>query len=110
MTLHNLKPDTIMDDELLAPQDFLDLLGVLSVFSDYVQGDGNSSHRDDGLIALFMQDGDYTLSDLNYVLDAQHDHMGNVLPMYSELAASGQVELTTTPYYHPIMPLLMMDG
>ena len=25
MTLHNLKPDTIMDDELLAPQDFLDL-------------------------------------------------------------------------------------
>ena len=28
----------------------------------------------------------------------------------SELAASGQVELTTTPYYHPIMPLPMMDG
>ena len=113
MTLHNLKPDTIMDDELLAPQDFLDLqvLWYLYQFSpDYVQGDYNSSHRDDGLIALFMQDGDYTLSDLNYVLDAQHDHMGNVLPMYSELAASGQVELTTTPYYHPIMPLLMMDG
>ena len=57
-----------------------------------------------------MQDGDYTLSDLNYVLDAQHDHMGNVLPMYSELAASGQVELTTTLHYYPIMPLLMMDG
>ena len=36
--------------------------------------------------------------------------MGNVLPMYSELAANGQVELTTTPYYHPIMPLLMMEG
>ena len=57
-----------------------------------------------------MQDGDYSLADLSYVLDAQHDHMGNVLPMYSELAANGQVELTTTPYYHPIMPLLMMDG
>ena len=113
MTLHNLKPDTIMDDELLAPQDFLDLqvLWYLYQFSpDYVQGDYNTSHRDEGLITLFMQDGDYTLADLAYVLDAQHEHMGNVLPMYSELAANGQVELTTTPYYHPIMPLLMMDG
>ena len=113
MTLHNLKPDTIMDDELLAPQDFLDLqvLWYLYQFSpDYVLGAYNSSHRDEGLIALFMQDGDYSLTDLTYVLDAQHSHMGNVLPMYSELAANGQVELTTTPYYHPIMPLLMMDG
>lgn len=113
MTLHNLKPDTIMDDELLAPQDFLDLqvLWYLYQFSpDYVEGDYNLSHRDEGLIDLFKQGGNFDLSDLNYVLDAQHQHMGNVLPMYSELAASGQVELTTTPYYHPIMPLLMMDG
>ncbi|MGB1588243.1 MAG: hypothetical protein ACPHJD_05455, partial [Poseidonia sp.] len=113
MTLHNLKPATIMDDELLAPQDFLDLqvLWYLYQFSpDYVLGDYNASHRDEGLIALFMQNGQYDLADLAYVLDAQHDHMGNVLPMYSELAANGQVELTTTPYYHPIMPLLMMDG
>ena len=44
---------------------------------------------------MFEQGGNYDLSDLNYVLDAQHQHMGNVLPMYSELAANGQVELTT---------------
>ena len=112
-TLHNLKPATIMDDDLLPPQDFLDLqvLWYLYQFSpDYVQGAYNVSHRDQGLIDLFMQDGNYDLDDLNYVLDAQHAHMGNVLPMYSELAANGQIELTTTPYYHPIMPLLMMEG
>ena len=113
MTLHNLKPATIMDDTLLEPQDFLDLqvLWYLYQFSpSYVQGQYNSSHRDQGLIDLFMQNGQYTLADLTYVLDAQEAHMSNILPMYSELAASGQVELTTTPYYHPIMPLLMMDG
>ena len=112
-TLHNLKPDTIMDDDLLPPQDFLDLqvLWYLYQFSpDYVLGEYNISHRDQKLIDLFMQNGNYNLSDLQYVIDAQHDHMGNVLPMYSELAREGQVELTTTPYYHPIMPLLMMDG
>lgn len=112
-TLHNLKPATIMDDDLLPPQDFLDLqvLWYLYQFSpDYVIGTYNASHRDQGLIDLFMQNGNYDLDDLNYVLDAQHAHMGNVLPMYSELAANGQIELTTTPYYHPIMPLLMMEG
>ena len=112
-TLHNLKPDTIMDDDLLPPQDFLDLqvLWYLYQFSpDYVLGEYNLSHRDQGLIDLFMQNGNYDLQDLQYVLDAQHNHMGNVLPMYSELARNGQIELTTTPYYHPIMPLLMMDG
>ncbi len=113
MTLHNLKPATIMDDTLLGPQDFLDLqvLWYLYQFSpSYVQGQYNSSHRDQGLIDLFMQNGQYDLDDLTYVLDAQEAHMSNILPMYSELASSEQVELTTTPYYHPIMPLLMMDG
>jgi alpha-amylase/alpha-mannosidase (GH57 family) len=113
MTMHNLKPATIMDDTLLNPQDFLDLqvLWYLYQFSpSYVQGNYNASHLDQGLIDLFMQNGQYTLSDLTYVLDTQESHMSNILTMYSELAASGQVELTTTPYYHPIMPLLMMDG
>ena len=73
-------------------------------------GKYDATHRDDGLIALFQQNGNYTHDDLMYVLDAQHQHMGNVLPMYSDLAATGQVELTTTPYYHPILPLLMMPG
>ncbi|CAI8245825.1 MAG: Uncharacterised protein [Methanobacteriota archaeon] len=113
MTLHNLKPNTIMDDDLLSPQEFLDLqvLWYLYQFSpDYVQGKYNLSHRDQGLIDLFMQNGQYNHDDLMYVVDSQHQHMANVLPMYSELAANDQIELTTTPYYHPIMPLLMMDG
>ena len=113
MTRHNLKPNTIMDDDLLDPQEFLDLqvLWYLYQFSpDYVLGEYNASHHNQGLIDLFMQNGNYSHADLMYVIDTQHQDMGNVLPMYSELAASGQVELTTTPYYHPIMPLLMMDG
>ena len=113
MTLHNLKPATIMTDTLLNEQDYLDLqvLWYLYQFSpDYVLGEYDASHRDQGLIDLFMQAGQYSHADLMYVVDRQHAHMANVLPMYSELAASGQVELTTTPYYHPIMPLLMMEG
>jgi alpha-amylase/alpha-mannosidase (GH57 family) len=123
MTMHNLKPATIMGDELLSAQDFLDLqvLWYLFQFSpDYVLGeyqsiedsaaDGRPAHYDVRLKALYEQNGGYTPADLTYVLDVQEAHLANVLPMYSALAERGQVELTTTPYYHPIMPLLMMDG
>ena len=30
-----------------------------------------------------------------------------MIPLHRELAARGQIELTTTPYYHPILPLLL---
>jgi len=122
-TRHDLKPATIMDDELLTPQELLDLqvLWYLFQFSpDYVRGEYQSldqpadplrpAHSDATLETLFEQQGGYSPADLAYVVDAQHDHMANVLPMYSALAERGQIELTTTPYYHPIMPLLMMDG
>jgi alpha-amylase/alpha-mannosidase (GH57 family) len=123
MTKHNLKPDTIMDDTLLSPQDLLDLqvLWYLYQFSpDYVRGeysaiedptsDGRPAHYNASLETLYTQNGNYTPADLKLVLDVQLAQMANVLPMYSALAQKGQVELTTTPYYHPIMPLLMMDG
>ncbi|MCU0722781.1 MAG: glycoside hydrolase family 57 protein, partial [Planctomycetes bacterium] len=33
--------------------------------------------------------------------------LGRVLGLYKEMADAGQVELTTSPYYHPILPLLV---
>ena len=112
-TLHNLKPETILNDQLLPPQEFLDLqvLWYLFQFSpSYLQGEYDSQHYDSELLSLFNQNGNYSRSDLQYVLDSQHDKLSDVLPLYSSLESKGQVELTTTPYYHPIMPLLMMDG
>ena len=52
-----------MDDDLLPPQEFLDLqvLWYLYQFSpDYVLGHYDASHRDDGLIDLFQQNGNFT--------------------------------------------------
>ena len=28
------------------------------------------------------------------------------MPVYREFAARGQIEITTTPFYHPILPLI----
>ena len=48
----------------------------------------------------------YSESDKNWLLDKQRDLLGQIIPLHKKLAERGQVELTTTPFYHPIMPLL----
>lgn len=41
-----------------------------------------------------------------WLLQKQMDILREVIPLHKKLAESGQVELTTTPFYHPILPLL----
>ena len=40
------------------------------------------------------------------MLQEQKKVLAKVIPLHKELAARHQVELTTTPFYHPILPLL----
>lgn len=55
----------------------------------------------------FRQKGrDYTEDEKEWLLDKQHEILAQVIPLHRELMEGGQVELTTTPFYHPILPLL----
>jgi len=49
---------------------------------------------------------DFTEKDKKAVLDIHRETLGLVLPEYRAAAERGQIELTTTPYFHPIMPLV----
>ena len=49
----------------------------------------------------------YTEEEKQWFLDKQRELVARVIPLHRELAARGQIELTTTPYYHPILPLLL---
>ena len=40
------------------------------------------------------------------VLNQQIETLKEILPTYKRFQESGQIEVTTTPYYHPITPLL----
>jgi alpha-amylase/alpha-mannosidase (GH57 family) len=41
-----------------------------------------------------------------WLLDKQMDLLKQVIPLHAGLQDRGQVELTTSPFYHPILPLL----
>lgn len=44
------------------------------------------------------------------VLEAQLRIMRNVLPLHRRLADSGRVEISVSPFYHPILPLVADTG
>jgi alpha-amylase/alpha-mannosidase (GH57 family) len=48
----------------------------------------------------------YSEADKHWLLDKQRELLARIVPLHRKLADRGQVELTTTPFYHPIVPLL----
>src|SRR5438309_5169248 len=61
---------------------------------------------DPRLSELKRKDRDFTERDKEPLFEAQAEVMTKVIPKYRELADRGQAELTFSPYYHPILPLL----
>ena len=56
--------------------------------------------------ALARKGADYTENDKQQLRAKQLELLARVLPEYRRAAGSKQVELSTTPYYHPILPLV----
>ena len=58
-------------------------------------------------LAEFRKKGrGWTETEKLWLLDKQMELLRQVVPLHRELQERGQVELTTTPFYHPILPLL----
>lgn len=55
---------------------------------------------------LKYKGSNFTEEEKNRVLDIHHEIICNVLKFYKEAQDQGQIELTTTPFFHPIMPLV----
>ena len=61
----------------------------------------------DAELAEFRNKGrGWTEKEKLWLLEKQMELLRQVVPLHQELAERGQVELTTTPFYHPILPLL----
>lgn len=62
---------------------------------------------DDPEIAAWLQQGrGFTLSDRQRIYSKQQQILRRIIPQHREMQQQGQLEITTTPYTHPILPLL----
>jgi alpha-amylase/alpha-mannosidase (GH57 family) len=94
-----------------------DLDRVAATFSDQELTDlqllfnlawmGFGAAADEPAVAALREKGrDFTRGDVDALLAAQARLAAGIVPRWRALADRGQVELSTTPYYHPILPLL----
>ncbi|MDO8670701.1 MAG: glycoside hydrolase family 57 protein, partial [Dehalococcoidia bacterium] len=79
----------------------------LQVWFNLVWIDPNWIERDPDLQYLVKKQSRFTLEDVQLLVAKQREIMAKTLPLYRQLEAAGQIEITTSPYYHPILPLLI---
>ncbi len=87
---------------LFGPQDLRDL----QVLSQLAWFDEEFQEHDADVKALVAKERKYTLEDQALMARKQREILGRVVPVYREFASRGQIEISTTPFYHPILPLL----
>lgn len=62
---------------------------------------------DDPEIAHWLKQGrNFSLSDRQRIYSKQRQIMSRIIPQHRHMQEAGQIEVTTSPYTHPILPLL----
>jgi alpha-amylase/alpha-mannosidase (GH57 family) len=87
---------------IFGPQEFRDL----QVLSQLAWFDEEFQEHDPLVRALIAKERNYSLDDQALMGRKQREICARVIPEYKKLAESGQIEISTTPFYHPILPLL----
>ena len=59
---------------------------------------------------LFKKGKAYTLEDRQNIIEIQRDIIRRIIPAYRKYVEDGKIEITTSPYYHPILPILLDIG
>ncbi len=83
------------------PRDFSDLqvLSQIAWFDEFFL-------EEPAIAALVRKGHDFSDEDRALVVTLQKELLTRVLPAYREAAARGSIEISTSPYYHPILPLI----
>ena len=69
---------------------------------------GESVRREHTLVVRLMSKAEgFSYEDRKQLLDLFGELISGIIPRYRRLAESGQVEISTTPHYHPLAPLLI---
>ena len=78
----------------------------LQVLSQLAWSDELALASDPELRALAEKQQGYDFADQQRLREKQQEFLRGVIPAYRRAADRGQIEISTSPFYHPILPLL----
>ena len=88
-------------EKMFSAQDFTDLqvLSQVAWFDEFFL-------QEPEVAELVRKGRGYSLQDQQFVINRQSELIGKVIPAHGEAAKQGRVEISTSPFYHPILPLV----
>src|SRR3984893_9083381 len=88
-------------DKYFQEQDFTDLqvLSQIAWFDEFFL-------EDPEIAALIKKGHGYSLEDQAFVIARQRELVGQAIPAHAAAAQQGRIEISTSPFYHPILPLV----
>jgi alpha-amylase/alpha-mannosidase (GH57 family) len=96
---HGFSPEKA--ERFFLARDFTDLqvLSQIAWFDEFFL-----EERD--IAALIRKERNYSLDDQRFVIARERELLAKVLPAYAAAAGRGLIEISATPFYHPILPLV----
>jgi alpha-amylase/alpha-mannosidase (GH57 family) len=88
-------------EKFFLAQDFTDLqvLSQIAWFDEFFLEDTN-------IAELIRKERNYSLDDQRFVIQREREVLAQILPAHAAAAKKGSIEISTSPFYHPILPLL----
>lgn len=97
-----VKEDIRKTVRYFSTQDYLDL----QVFFNLCWFDPIFVEMEPLIKELIEKGRDYTEDEKERLLKKQIETLSLIIPEYRKMKATGQIDITTSPFYHPILPLL----
>ena len=88
-------------DKYFQVQDFTDLqvLSQIAWFDEFFLAEPE-------IAELVRKGRGFSLEDQKFIIDCQRSMIKKVLPAHADAAKQGRIEISTSPFYHPILPLI----
>ena len=95
--------DETNDISIFTNQEYADLTALFNL----AWIDPSYRTTDKRLKQLVKKGKNYTIEDRIQILEIQREIMRKIIPTLKELVEARKIEITTSPYYHPILPILL---
>lgn len=101
--LYKISQQSIENTDIFSNQEYSDLMALFNL----AWIDSTFKKSDKRLKRLAEKGKDYTLEDRIEIIEIQREIISRIIPTLKDLIAKNKIEVSTSPYYHPILPILL---
>lgn len=93
----------IENTEIFTNQEYADIMALFNLA--WIDPSYKTSNQT--LKKLVKKGKNYTLEDRIQIIECQREIIRKIIPTLKKLYEKNEIEITTSPYYHPILPILL---